>query len=1165
MAALTKRPLTPARWHAVLPRLDDSSDSIRNTTHECMSPDIDLTRSIRQAYRARGWDFFKDGNARLQTVDLDDSGGVHLTGSVEEPGGARYKQDVHLVPDASGATSVSGTCTCRTMVNCGHVAALIYAWDSRQQPDSGATAFESAGEPDDDELSPALTRLLDLAGAAAERGKDTDPQGRQLRYVLSLEQQKGGLMPVVRPLVVGFDDAGQVQGEPRPYPARNVWNTPRAAFLNADDIALLQDLTGAQPASLNAETTVELSGPFAGSWLERIVATGRAHWQELSDKRLRRAPARDGHAAWLGDAHGGQHFTVLPEAPEAVLLPLEPPYAVDPQAGTLAPVTCDLSDALAATLLAGPSIPAGEARAFRAEAEQRLGDSLPVLPAAPERKETRSVTPTPVLRLFAARIDPIPSPRGWRAPPPDGPVDAAIAAITFDYGGVRVDEGDPAATLEWIEEGTLVRVPRAETIEKSAARKLAQCGLEEVRPTGRTGNKKAARGPTWRGLLRGHLADDRDRWLQFRHRTVPELQEAGWRVEVRGDFPYEVAPAPSEWQLEVEESDALDWFGVVLGVDVDGMRVDLLPILNTILEQLPASDRPDEQRQEEQPPATVFVPLPDGRHLPLPAERIAPIARTLRDLYAASEAVGEAGEPRVRAERLGELTALEDAAAAASLKLEGGRRLRALAEALRAGGGLEPAKVPGGLDDTLRQYQVDGLSWLQTLGQHGFGGILADDMGLGKTIQALAHLLAEKAAGRLDRPCLLVAPTSLVWNWINEARRFAPDLQTLVLHGPDRRAYFDAIEEADLVVTTYALLPRDKTELLARGYHVVLCDEAQNVKNADAQAAKVLRQLDARQVICLTGTPMENHLDELWSLLKIAVPGVFGERTEFRKEFRTPIEKHGNQDKRRVLSRRVRPFLLRRTKAQVASELPPRTDMVEPVELTGDQRDLYETVRLQMDARVRQQIREKGLAQSQITVLDALLKLRQVCCDPRLVKLEAARGTVNTAKLDRLLDMLTDLLDEGRQVLVFSQFTSMLALIAESLKEAGMGYVLLTGDTKDRRTPVERFQNGEAPIFLISLKAGGTGLNLTAADTVIHYDPWWNPAVEAQASDRAHRIGQDKPVFVYKMIAEGTVEERIVEMQARKRDLASVVQDAESGEGAALTYDDVEHLLAPLK
>jgi SNF2 family DNA or RNA helicase len=260
----------------------------------------------------------------------------------------------------------------------------------------------------------------------------------------------------------------------------------------------------------------------------------------------------------------------------------------------------------------------------------------------------------------------------------------------------------------------------------------------------------------------------------------------------------------------------------------------------------------------------------------------------------------------------------------------------------------------------------------------------------------------------------------------------------------------------------------------------------------------------------------------------------------------------------------VRPFLLRRTKEQVAGELPARTETHEHVQLGGAQRDLYETVRVAMDKRVREEISKHGVARSQITLLDALLKLRQVCCDPRLVKLDAAKQVQESAKLDRLLAMLDDLVAEGRQVLVFSQFSSMLALIGDALTARGHGHVVLTGDTRDRQTPVTRFQAGEVPIFLISLKAGGTGLNLTAADTVIHYDPWWNPAVEAQASDRAHRIGQDKPVFVYKMIAEGTVEERIVAMQGRKRDLAALVHTAEAGEGAAFTEADVESLLAPI-
>jgi SNF2 family DNA or RNA helicase len=453
---------------------------------------------------------------------------------------------------------------------------------------------------------------------------------------------------------------------------------------------------------------------------------------------------------------------------------------------------------------------------------------------------------------------------------------------------------------------------------------------------------------------------------------------------------------------------------------------------------------------------------------------------------------------------------------------------------------------------------------LQSLAGHGLGGILADDMGLGKTLQALAHVLAEKKQGRLDRPCLLVAPTSVVWTWRNEARRFAPDLETLVLHGTDRKAHFEEIPASDLVITTYALLPRDAARLRAQAWHLVICDEAQALKNPDAQAAHVLRQMTRRQLVCLSGTPVENHLEELWSLTQLAVPGLLGDRKTFRRVYRTPIEKHGDDTRRAALARRLRPFLLRRTKDQVAGELPPRTETIEHVQLTGAQRDLYETVRTAMDKRVRAEIAKHGLARSQIMVLDALLKLRQVCCDPRLLKMDAAQGITESAKLERLMSMLADLTAEGRQVLVFSQFSSMLDLIAQALDAAGHAYVSLTGQTRDRETPVRRFQAGEVPIFLISLKAGGTGLTLTAADTVIHYDPWWNPAAEAQAADRAHRIGQDKPVFVYRLIAEGTVEDRIVDMQARKRDLASLVQDADGMTGPALDAQDIDTLLAPV-
>jgi len=470
---------------------------------------------------------------------------------------------------------------------------------------------------------------------------------------------------------------------------------------------------------------------------------------------------------------------------------------------------------------------------------------------------------------------------------------------------------------------------------------------------------------------------------------------------------------------------------------------------------------------------------------------------------------------------------------------------------------------PAGLQCRLRPYQQFGLSWLQFLREYDLGGILADDMGLGKTVQTLAHLLLEKEAGRLDKPALVVAPTSLMGNWRREAERFAPDLKVLVLHGPARHERFEAIPAHDLVLTTYPLLVRDEAQLKDQMWSFVILDEAQTVKNPRTKAARALRRLKSSHRLCLTGTPLENHLGELWSLFDFVMPGFLGSEEQFKRLYRTPVEKHGDEDCRRRLVCRIAPFLLRRTKAEVEKDLPAKTEIVRTVELYPNQAPLYESIRVTMEAKVREAVAAKGLARSQIAILDALLKLRQVCCHPQLVKLSKARN-LPSAKLDLLLQMLPELLEEGRRILLFSQFTGMLGLIEKELERKKIAYAKLTGQTRKRDEAIERFKSGEANLFLISLKAGGVGLNLTEADTVILYDPWWNPAVEAQAMDRAHRIGQDKPVFVYKLMTEHTVEERILKLQARKQALAEGIYGKGGKQGPALSAEDLKELFAPL-
>ncbi|MBI3987596.1 MAG: DEAD/DEAH box helicase, partial [Lentisphaerae bacterium] len=436
---------------------------------------------------------------------------------------------------------------------------------------------------------------------------------------------------------------------------------------------------------------------------------------------------------------------------------------------------------------------------------------------------------------------------------------------------------------------------------------------------------------------------------------------------------------------------------------------------------------------------------------------------------------------------------------------------------------------------------------------------------LGKTVQLLAHLLAEKQNGRLKSPCLIVAPTSVLQSWRQEISKFTPKLTVLEAIGPDRQPLLADAGRADLILTSYGLVRNDVAHYAKLKLSHVVLDEAQFIKNAASQTARAVCCLNSPRRFCLTGTPIQNHLGELWSLFQFLMPGFLGSEQEFQRRFRTPIEDGQSPERRAILARRLAPFILRRTKEEVAKELPPRTEIVQTVSLSPRQGELYEAIRLAMESRVQEEIRGRGLARSQIVVLAALLKLRQLCCDPRLTHPEEKLSIPeDSCKLEALLELLPEMIEEGRKILLFSQFTTMLALIETALKEIAIPYVILTGSTKDRTEPVRRFQAGEVPLFLISLKAGGFGLNLTAADTVIHYDPWWNPAAEAQASDRAHRIGQDKPVFIYKLVAEGTVEAKILAMQEKKRDLVAGLLSEQPGHEMKLDAATLQDLFSPL-
>ncbi len=501
---------------------------------------------------------------------------------------------------------------------------------------------------------------------------------------------------------------------------------------------------------------------------------------------------------------------------------------------------------------------------------------------------------------------------------------------------------------------------------------------------------------------------------------------------------------------------------------------------------------------------------------------------------------------------------LLDALLAAAPKVDVDRKFERIRERLRSFERIEPAAEPRGFRGELRAYQQDGLGWLRFLKDFGFGGCLADDMGLGKTVQVLALLQWRRLGGSAaGRPSLVAAPRSVLRNWAEEAARFAPRLEVLIYHGPNRRALLETFERRNLIITTYATLRIDIAELGDIDFDYAVLDEAQAIKNASSQTAKACRLLRAQYRLALTGTPVENHLGELWSIFEFLNPGMLGRLPRLRK---WSGKKSIDQDSLSTVASALRPFILRRTKRQVLSDLPAKTEQTLYCDLTAKQRRLYGELRNHYRALLTKRISKMGIKRSKIQVLEALLRLRQAACHPGLI--DKKRTKESSAKLDVLLAQLEEVLEEGHKVLIFSQFVSLLTILRGFLDRRGITYEYLDGRTRQRKKRIERFQtDDDCRLFLISLKAGGLGLNLTAADYVYILDPWWNPAVEAQAVDRAHRIGQTRPVFAYRLISRDTVEEKILQLQAGKRELADAILTADRSLIRNLTAEDLRLLL----
>lgn len=1072
----------------------------------------DIRFSCGDTYFARGLNYFAKEFVRSVEILEDSPLSVYFESTVNGSRNAIYQQEVEINwSNNYNSAAIYGDCSCPVGINCKHVAAACLAFQS----------WHKSSGPAQNNRSACLEWLNKFNPKENNSHFDNE---EFIAYLLKPSNQEN---EVTVSLVVTKEKktGGYTKGRTISY-SNLLYGYAYETYIQPEDQEIAR-LLSALDHRLNSGFI--FNGSIGYLALSKLIQTGRLFWKSQDHSPLKPGCQRDLKLSWQQNDHGDMKLEVHIEPPGMALL-TDPPQYIDTADHIIGPLEGDkFPESHLRQMISAPLIPSEAVEEF----SERLVIEHPDIPLPPPKKvaiiELEQSSPTPRLLLFGKEI-----PSGY----------IHLIGVSFEYGEWQIS---PTHSEEFSIQKTsrgLFRIHRDLNSEFEAQGCLTELGFAPFRD--QEIMELIFYSPANQSVL-----DSADRWKKFIEHSIPALENEGWKVDIDNSFLLEFQEV-DHWAAEIEET-ANEWFDMHFNVEVEGKSLPLLPLIMPVLEVY----EPDNL------PQTLTIPVEQHAYLTLPGEKIKPFLDILYELFDSStlDENGTLTLSRFDAAALADVEARNDGI----FSIRGGDALRALGQKLKDFIGIQQASLPDGLRADLRNYQQHGLNWLQFLREYHFAGILADDMGLGKTLQTLTHLLLEKESGRMNSPSLVIAPTSLMSNWRREAERFTPDLKILTLQGPERSRHFDKLNEYDLILTTYPLLPRDEKVLLDSDYYYLVLDEAHIIKNPKAKASRVVRKIKAAHRLCLTGTPMENHLGELWAQFDFLMPGFLGDSQRFRKIYRTPIETNGDTQQRSRLARRVAPFMLRRTKQEVEKELPPKTEIIRSVPLYAKQASLYESIRISMEKKVRETIAQKGLSCSHITILDALLKLRQTCCDPRTLSLNQAQKVNESAKLDLLMEMLPELLEEGRRILLFSQFTRMIALIEDELNARKISYTKLTGQTRKREQAIERFKNGEADVFLISLKAGGVGLNLTEADTVIIYDPWWNPAAESQAADRAHRIGQEKPVFVYKLLTENTVEEKILALQEKKRALADgVYRDGSKDQTQNLSADDLTALFEPL-
>jgi len=1065
-------------------------------------------QSIPQSYLKRAQSYLHNGHVLSLNIEETPEEEFLVVSLVK---GRQTQPYIQTISIDWKAKKFNGECSCPMSYNCKHVVAAYLAFEE-QMKDRTSNLETTKAEP-------WKGWLTDMSQTLEPAEDVTTQQDKFIIFLLEPSRNEGMTLSVIQ--TYKLKRGGLAKGSIKSLENIIYDYYPTPSLTESDkDIIQLAMLTA--PNDWSAPTFTGEAGALA---LQQMIQTGRTYWKDhQGNPPLHMDDARNLNIFWK-ENNKGESQLICQLKPVAKILPSEPPLYLDPKRHTVGHIDTPLSAEQLNLLRQAPKVAQDDVVRFSQHLATQLPPSLLSPPCEVAIETIENCPPIPVLLLSQVKeVDGVP---------------LHIMRLRFLYEQEEISILPEQAMKNISRDDQLIQIHRQNEQEHIFADTLRHLGFSP---------RQSENGKELLFISEGkNLLSVIQPWEQFLEDELPKLQEDGWQVSFDDSFSMNFQPIDG---LNIAiEADGQDWFDLHMDVAWNDQKVPLAPLIAQILEAFTPNNLPER----------ISLPMGEGQYIQLQREQIQPVIDTIYQLFS-----HESDSVRISRFEAGLLEGLEQYNAA-PIQWQGGEPLRELGEKLRHFSGIAEVTVPEGLNAELRPYQKQGLNWLQFLSSYKLSGILADDMGLGKTVQALTHLLLEKEQGRMQLPSLIVAPTSLMSNWKREAKAFTPALKVLILQGLDRAKHFESITEYDLVLSTYPLLSRDEEVLTKQPWHMLILDEAQNIKNPTTHAARVVRTLHANHRLCLTGTPMENHLGELWALFDFLMPGFLGNTKLFRERFRKPIEQLGDSERQKMLSRRINPFMLRRTKSEVLQELPQKTEIIRSITLAPKQAALYESIRVSMEKSVRDVIAVQGLARSHIMVLDALLKLRQVCCDPQLLPLEQAKKVKGSAKLEALMELLPEMLAEGRRILIFSQFTKMLGLIETQLKKEKISYSKLTGQTRKRDEAIQKFKLGQANVFLISLKAGGVGLNLTEADTVIHYDPWWNPAVENQATDRAHRIGQEKAVFVYKLVVENSVEEKMLAMQEKKQALADqVYQSGSQGGQRTLTSEDMQKLFAPM-